>query len=108
MKLELFTIFDRSTKTHSALLVSVNEMTAIRQVHNIVKNPQSPIGEFPEHYEVYEVGKFDEDSAEVQSVPKRRVGTVKSLMEQLHAPLKEDETEVKARGKKAKVSRIHG
>ena len=66
MKLKLFTIYDKKTKVHTPPIHGHNRGQIYRQLEMDLKKGSSTIVHYPDDYQLYEVGVFDDQSGLVE------------------------------------------
>lgn len=65
MKLQMFSVFDVKAQTFFKPMLFVHKGEALRAFQDVVKDPKSMLGKYPEDYKLYVVGVFDDVSGEV-------------------------------------------
>lgn len=60
MQVNLYSVKDGIADFYGAPFTSPNETAAIRSVESMVRKGQGTIGEYPEHFQVYEVGTWND------------------------------------------------
>lgn len=68
MKLEIFSMRDVKAGSFGAPMHFVNRAVAIRSLSEAVKNPESTLSKFPEDYQLFHVGDFDQNSGVVEAL----------------------------------------
>lgn len=63
--LNIYTILDAKAKSYAPPFLMHNDPMAIRAFSNYVNDPGSRIGENPEDYNLYAIGYFDDQSADI-------------------------------------------
>ena len=57
----MFAIKDTIAELYEPPFVDINKGTALRKLQDLMQsNPQSPYSKFPETYELYEIGLYNE------------------------------------------------
>lgn len=64
-KFKLFSIHDRKLNTWSAPMQFLHSGQAERAVQEIFQDKNSMLAKYPEDYSVFQVGEFDDDSAQL-------------------------------------------
>lgn len=70
MKFQLYSIFDTRSRVFLSPFVSRSDVDATRQIEASLKDPQvksTPVGAYPQDFELYCLGIFDDDSGEIVS-----------------------------------------
>lgn len=73
MKVKLFSIFDVKSGVYLAPFPARGDVDAVRNVKDGLRNPQmrdTPIGQNPEDFELYELAIFDDESGEIIKSPR--------------------------------------
>lgn len=72
MRLKAFSVRDIKAATYTAPYFAPSVGEASRQFIRLAKDPQSMVGQFPEDFELFEIGEYDSDSGALFSheVPK--------------------------------------
>ena len=84
---ELYSIYDRKTRVYSAPMVMVNDAQAKRAVLSEMRHAESMLGQYPEDYDLYMVGTFDDATAELLAMaPADLVCRLDSLLEGERTP----------------------
>lgn len=66
MKFQMFSMFDRTSRVFLQPFVARSEGDARRQLTAAFEDPQfmqTPAGRYPQEFELYHVGTFDDESA---------------------------------------------
>jgi len=61
----IYSVFDKKTAVFCSPFVSHNDLTAIRDFTSACRDPASVISKFPEDYELYHVGDWDDDTGDI-------------------------------------------
>jgi len=64
----IYSIFDKKALSYSAPFFVPNELVAMRSVGSAVADKSSLLGQYPEDYDLYEVGSWDDQAGAV--IPK--------------------------------------
>lgn len=71
MELKVFTVFDSASEAYMQPIFALAEGVARRSFADAVNDPSTPFGQHPEHYTLFHVGKFDDNTGELLgSVPR--------------------------------------
>lgn len=85
MLLQAFSIFDAKSGAFSAPFFAFNAAVAQRNVAAGVREGDSLLSRFPEDYQLYHVGSFDDGTGVLQAIPPVAVCNLVSLREVVHA-----------------------
>jgi len=66
MKLRMITLFDKKTKIHHPPFFAHNRADAIRSIENNLSKEGTLFNKYPDDYQVYDTGEFDDTSGQVQ------------------------------------------
>nr|WAE43445.1 MAG: nonstructural protein [Microviridae sp.] len=91
MSKKIYSIRDIKSTGYLPCFSCENHVEATRQIQRTVKNPQTLLGEFPEDFEVYYLGDFDQQSGIITPLTNPQFLTsVKALLELIpKAPLEQ-------------------
>lgn len=70
MQLQIFSLFDKKGGFYTAPFFVRAEGEASRLVAQRANDPQHPIGQFPDDFALYHLGSFDDQSGEMNLMPK--------------------------------------
>ncbi|WNK14722.1 MAG: nonstructural protein [Microvirus sp.] len=83
MNFQLFSIFDMKAGVFLSPFVSRSETDAERQISSSLRDPgikDTPVGQNPEDFALYKIGKFDDELGRIESdLAPRLVKTLKEL-----------------------------
>lgn len=65
MRLRIFTIYDSKAKAYLRPFILPSAVHAIREIAEVLQRP-GPFSDYPEHFQLFETGEFDDDTGEVQ------------------------------------------
>lgn len=68
MELQMYTIRDSKAGTYSQPFYAHNKPVAERHLHRMVKDPNSMVCQFPEDYDLYELGTYDDSTGLVKTL----------------------------------------
>lgn len=66
--LKIFAIYDKKVAIYRYPHFHQNIQDAVRQFQQEVKNPQNPLSQYPEDFDLYQIGQFDETTANIVPV----------------------------------------
>lgn len=67
--LKLFTVRDNKAGTYGQPFALANRNVALRTLSGWVRNPESFISQYPDDFELFEVGDFDQMSGKLIPLP---------------------------------------
>jgi len=70
MILKMFSIYDRKAEVHQPPLYCHNIGHAMRVFQDVFRTPDSVLSRYPEDFQVFEVGTFDDQSALIVGLDK--------------------------------------
>lgn len=79
MRLNAYTIFDSATGAYSRPFFSTADGDATRNFSDIANDPEHPIGKHPEHYSLYRVGTFDDQTGQFSPEPNTHLANAHEL-----------------------------
>lgn len=56
----LYALRDSASDVYSAPMVAISEKTMIRELVDAKKNPDNMLGRYPEHYDLFYLGTYDD------------------------------------------------
>lgn len=59
MRHEIFTIYDKVSKSFGPLFTAANPAVAVRQLRDVISDPNSSIARYPDDYCLYSIGYFN-------------------------------------------------
>ena len=65
---KLFTIFDRESKTYDRPFAAPTARDAKQGFKNAINNKETNFGQFPEDYDLHELGSFDPRSGKLMTI----------------------------------------
>jgi len=65
---QVFAIFDKKALAYMAPFFQPNELVAMRNVGSAVADEESLLGKYPEDYDLYQVGTWDDQSGALVAV----------------------------------------
>lgn len=65
MKLRLYSIYDKKTKIHFPPMYCHNRGDAMRTLERTFSKPGTVQHDYPEDYQIYDVGEFDDATGQV-------------------------------------------
>ena len=86
MLLQIFSIRDQGGEFYNPPFFARNKTEAVRSFTRIKMDPQSNIHTFPQHYDLYEIGNFDDNTGKVEThdTPQHVISAI-NLAEQINA-----------------------
>lgn len=66
MKLGLYSILDKKAGVYSSPFSAMNAEVACRMVCTSMSDPNSNLGKFPDDYQVWCIGEFDDTTGNIQ------------------------------------------
>lgn len=86
MKLLVFTIRDQGGEFYNPPFFARTKPEAIRSFTRIKMDPNSNIHQFPQHYDLYELGEFDDNEGKMTTFDTpQHVISANNLAEQINA-----------------------
>jgi hypothetical protein len=81
MKLFVFGVFDSVSKVYDRPWCARSEGEAVRSFGDLASDAEHPLGKHPEHYSLFEIGSYDDNTGELLStVPVRCVARAHELV----------------------------
>lgn len=78
---QLFSIYDNKSRAFQAPFVHSNESTALRALAgSIGERPGDMLAKYPEDFELFYLGTFDDNTGEYETVTARSIGNIKILL----------------------------
>lgn len=74
MKLKMYAIFDTAAEAYMTPWFMVNRATALRAFNQLAKDNQSQVFKSPNDYVLYEIGTWDDNTAEMDEVKLTNLG----------------------------------
>lgn len=68
MQLKMFSVRDQKAQIFNPPFYAHTPGEAERNFTRLAKDPQSTINQFPEDYDLYEIGSYDDQTGHVQSL----------------------------------------
>jgi len=65
MLLQVFTIRDQAGEFYNPPFFAKTKQEAVRSFTRIKNDPQSTINQFPQHFDLYEIGTFDDSDGKM-------------------------------------------
>lgn len=81
MKTGMFSIYDSKAKAYSLPFHAVNDHVAMRMVGAAVNDPGTTLNKHPEDFVLYEIARFDDETAAIEIINQRAVSTAIALKE---------------------------
>lgn len=80
--LGIYTIYDRKTETYMGLMTHANDQVACRSLRlEFEQKPLTPIVRFPDDYDLFCLGAYDETSGQIRAIfPGRLVCSCATLV----------------------------
>ena len=63
--MKIFTIFDSKVESYSVPFFQPHVGHAIRQFTDLVNDPKTSVGKYPEDYTLFEIGEYDEVTGKI-------------------------------------------
>lgn len=79
MLVKVFAIFDKKSRSYRPPFFSYNEETAIRTLRKVTEADQT-ITEFPEDFELYVIGTWDDNDGEIKGTAPTKLIEVGSMV----------------------------
>lgn len=80
---QVFSIFDAKAKAFGQPFFAFNGSVAMRTVAAVARDGQSLVSKFPEDYQLYHIGQFNDETALLEAVSPTVVCAVVSLTERV-------------------------
>lgn len=80
MKFKIFVIRDNKIEAYHRPCYAISEGEMERMLMEAVKDPNSTFAKYPEDFELYMIGLYDELSAEIDVMPKVCLGTILDII----------------------------
>ncbi|AXH74358.1 MAG: nonstructural protein [Microviridae sp.] len=85
MVVQVFSILDAKTGAFGQPFFAFNAAVAQRTVAAVLMQGDSLVGKFPQDYQLFHIGRFDDASGELMAIAPVSVCNVASLKEVVHA-----------------------
>lgn len=72
----MFSIYDSKSETFDRPFFSTNTATALREFTHVARNPSSTINQFATDYTLFELGEFNQSTAEFTAHPSPKALTL--------------------------------
>lgn len=84
MKMKIYAIYDSVSVAYMQPFFCINEQVAMRHFRNLANDSQSNIARNPQDFVLYQIGTFDDQSAEIiADTPAKHLGVATSYLETL-------------------------
>lgn len=68
MKLQIYSIYDKKGEVYHPPFYQHNDATAKRQFNEMCKDKNQPMAHYPEDYQLFRLGVFNDDSGKIEGV----------------------------------------
>lgn len=65
MQLKLYSVRDSKGEVYSPPFLAKTPGEAERSFHGLVKDPKTQVGQYPEDYDLYQIGTFDDVAGKI-------------------------------------------
>lgn len=79
MKTGMYVIYDSKAQSYSIPFHAVNDAVAMRMVSAAVNDPGTQLAQHPEDFILYEIARFDDETANVELINQRSITTIMAL-----------------------------
>lgn len=77
----MFAVFDRKVKTYGTPFFTTHEASALRSFSRFATDPNTDASVFPNDFELFRIGSYDEDSGHVETCIPASLGTALSFQQ---------------------------
>lgn len=110
----MYSIYDRKTELYLPPFIALNQGDATRQVLNMLMGSENMLSKFPDDYDLYEVGSFNDDiGAMVGKANNSHVCNLRTLQRSIYEKQAQkhdnmyDDKEMSEKIKEAKESNVY-
>lgn len=79
MKFSVFSIYDRAAQAYGRPFVAPHVGIAMREFEDVVNNDKSDLFRHPDDYSLFEIGIFDDSSAELEASKPKQLATARQI-----------------------------
>ena len=80
MKLKLYAIYDTVSCVYDRPWCSHNDSSALRLFSDIACDENHPVGKHPEHYQLYRIGRYDDNNGVIEPESAVCIGKAQELV----------------------------
>ena len=80
MKFQVYSVFDSVSGVYDRIWQSISDGAALREFTDIACNADHPIGRHPEHYSLFRVAEFDDNTGELIVCEPKCIGRAHELV----------------------------
>jgi len=81
MKTGMYSVYDSKAKAYSHPFHAPNSVVALRIFGDAVADPATQLNRHPEDYVLYEIARFDDETAEIEKINLTAVATALQVKE---------------------------
>jgi len=74
MIVRLYSLYDKKTQLFSSPFAAVNDETAVRMIRTLTLDTATTVGQYPEDYDVWRLGLFDDASGAIADRDSLKLG----------------------------------
>lgn len=82
MRLRMYAIYDSAAKAYQRPFYAGQDAEALRAFEDLVKDEKTPVNMHPEHYALFRVGEWDDQTATVKDDTNENLATALSFKEE--------------------------
>lgn len=76
MIVRLYSLYDKRTQLFSSPFAAVNDDTAVRMVYGLLNDRSTTVAQYPEDYDMWRLGMFDDASGLVSDRDTEKLGNI--------------------------------
>lgn len=68
-QMKMFSVRDTKTEIYGPPFYSITHGEAERSFRQLANDPQSKVNKFPEDFDLYHIGEFDDETGKIEALP---------------------------------------